>query len=272
MINGRLNMSRVKVVGVQVSPTDDKRENLKKAVKLIDEAMRSHNEVDIICLPELFYRIPFPPENAHKVAESIPNALTDELSKKAKEYGVYIIGGSFFEKRDEGNFNTSLLFARNGDLLGSYSKVHLFDALGVKESDTTTAGKDVPVFQLDFGTIGITICYDLRFPELYRMLALKGVDIIFAPSAFLAASGHWEILVKAAAVQNLIHVVAVNAIGDYGGISFVGKSMVVDPSGISLATAPEREGIIFAEIDLDSQEALRRQIPVFNNRRPDLYH
>ena len=103
-------MSKVKVVGVQVSPTNDKRGNLKKAINFIDEAMKSHNHVDIVCLPELFYKIPFPPETAQKVAESIPNALTHELSKKAKEYGVYIIGGSFFEKRDEGNFNTSLLF------------------------------------------------------------------------------------------------------------------------------------------------------------------
>ena len=264
-------MSKIKVVGVQVSPTDDKGENLKKAVKLIDEAMRSYTQVDIVCLPELFYKIPFPPETAQKVAEPIPNALTRELSKKAKEYGVYIIGGSFFEKRGEGNFNTSLLFDRNGDLIGSYSKVHLFDALGVKESDTTTGGNDVPIFQLDFGTIGITICYDLRFPELYRMLALKGADIIFVPSAFLSTSGHWETLVRAVAVQNLIHVVAVNAIGEYEGILFEGKSMIVDPGGIPLATAPARERAICAEIDLGYQKNLRREIPALNNRRPDLY-
>ena len=264
-------MSKIKVVGVQVSPADDKRENLKKAINLIDEAMKSHNHVDIVCLPELFYKIPYPPETAQKVAESIPNALTHELSKKAKEYGVYIIGGSFFEKRDEGNFNTSLLFDRNGDLTGSYSKVHLFDALGIKESDTTTGGKDIPIFQLDFGTIGITICYDLRFPELYRMLALKGVDIIFVPSAFLSTTGHWETLVRAVAVQNLLHVVAVNAIGEYEGIFFEGKSMIVDPWGVPLATAPRGEGIVYAEIDLDSQKDLRRELPVLNNRRPDLY-
>ena len=264
-------MSKVKVVGVQVSPTDDKGENLKKAINLIDEAMKSHNHVDIVCLPELFYKIPYPPETAQKVAESIPNALTHELSKKAKEYGVYIIGGSFFEKRDEGNFNTSLLFDRNGDLIGSYSKVHLFDALGIKESDTTTGGKDIPIFQLDFGTIGITICYDLRFPELYRTLALKGVDIIFVPSAFLSTTGHWETLVKAVAVQNLLHVVAVNAIGEYEGIFFEGKSMIVDPWGVPLATAPRGEGVVCAEIDLDSQKDLRRELPVLNNRRPDLY-
>ena len=264
-------MSKIKVVGVQVSPADDKRENLKKAINLIDEAMKSHNHVDIVCLPELFYKIPYPPETAQKVAESIPNALTHELSKKAKEYGVYIIGGSFFEKRDEGNFNTSLLFDRNGDLTGSYSKVHLFDALGIKESDTTTGGKDIPIFQLDFGTIGITICYDLRFPELYRTLALKGVDIIFVPSAFLSTTGHWETLVRAVAVQNLLHVVAVNAIGEYEGIFFEGKSMIVDPWGVPLATAPRGEGVVYAEIDLDSQKDLRRELPVLNNRRPDLY-
>jgi len=264
-------MSKVKVVCVQVSPTDDKRENLKKAINLIDEAIKSYNHVDIVCLPELFYKIPYPPETAQKVAESIPNALTHELSKKAKEYAVYIIGGSFFEKRDEGNFNTSLLFDRNGDIIGSYSKVHLFDALGIKESDTTTGGKDIPIFQLDFGTIGITICYDLRFPELYRTLALKGVDIIFVPSAFLSTTGHWETLVRAVAVQNLLHVVAVNAIGEYEGIFFEGKSMIVDPWGVSLATAPKREGVVYAEIDLDSQKDLRRELPVLNNRRPDLY-
>ena len=264
-------MSKVKVVGVQVSPTNDKRGNLKKAINFIDEAMRSYNHVDVVCMPELFYKIPFPPETAREVAESIPNALTHELSKKAKEYGVYIIGGSFFEKRDEGNFNTSLLFDRNGDLIGSYSKVHLFDALGFKESDTTTGGKDIPIFQLDFGTIGITICYDLRFPELYRMLALKGVDIIFVPAAFLSTTGHWETLVRAVAVQNLLHVVAVNAIGEYEGIFFGGKSMIVDPGGVPLAIAPGREGIVYAEIDLDSQNELRREIPVLNNRRPDLY-
>lgn len=264
-------MSRVKVVGVQLSPTNNKMKNLKKAINLIDEAMRSYNNVDIVCLPELFYKIPFPPETAHKVAESIPNELTRELSKKAKEYGVYIIGGSFFEKREEEYFNTSILFDRNGDLIGSYSKVHLFDALGIKESDTTTGGKNVPVFQLDFGTIGITICYDLRFPELYRTLAIKGVDIIFVPSAFLSSTGHWETLVKAAAVQNLIHVVAINAIGEYEGIFFGGKSMIVDPSGIPLAIAQAREGFICAEIDLDSQKDLRREIPALNNRRPDLY-
>jgi len=263
-------MPTVKVAAIQLSHRGSKDKNLKKAVDLIDQTMKSHKQMDLFCLPELFYLLP-PAENTGSAAESVPNALTEAFSSKAREYGVYIIGGSFYEKRKDGNYNTSLLFDRSGEIIGSYSKTHLLDAFGFRESDSTIAGKELPVFRLDFAVIGITICYDLRFPEIYRMLALKGADIIFAPSAFLSTTLHWEILVKAAAVQNLVHMVGVNGVGEYKGISFVGRSMIVDPRGISLATAPDRECAIYAEINLDDQEELRRKICVLENRRPDLY-
>jgi predicted amidohydrolase len=264
---------KVKVVGLQTQITENKELNLKKAVKLLDEAHQLYSEIDVVCLPELFYKIPSP-DDAQEVAEVIPNNLTKIFSEKARNYGIYIVAGSFLEKKGDGRYNTSLLFGRNGEIKGFYSKTHLFNALNFKESLICKPGKNAEfsIFETDFGKIAITICYDLRFPEFYRTLALKGASIVFTPSAFmLPRVDHWNILVKAAALQNLIYVVAVNLVGKYRGFEFFGRSMIVDPWGVPLSTAPDKESIIYAELDLEYQKEIRKRLPIFEQRRPQLY-
>lgn len=261
---------KVKAAAIQLQIREEKEQNLKRALELLDEAIKTQPHLDVACLPEMFYKLPSP-EDADKTAEAIPNELTKAFSKKAKEHGIYIVGGSFLERRSDGLYNTSLLFDKNGELKGSYSKVHLFDAFEFKESKTTKAGKALPVFDTDFGRIGITICYDLRFPEVYRTLALKGANLVLVPSAFIARIDHWETLVKAAALQNLMFIVAANLIGKHKGHDFFGRSMIVDPWGIPLSVAPDRECIIYAELDLEHQKELRRRLPVLEQRRPELY-
>jgi len=261
----------IKVVGIQTSITASKEYNLKSAIKLLDKASKLYNELDIACFPELFYKIPLP-NDADEVAEAVPNKLTKIFSEKAKEYNIYIIAGSFLEKKNNNRYNTSILFDRGGNIAGSYTKTHLFDALGFKESDISIPGERIPVFKTDFGKIGITICYDLRFPELYRTLALKGAKIIFVPSAFISPRmDHWDILVRSAALQNLNYVVALNLFGEYKGIKFFGRSMIVDPWGIPLSIASDKESIVYGNLDLEYLEEIRKHLPVFKHRKPELY-
>jgi len=241
----------IKVLGIQTTITGSKDRNLDSAIRLIDRAVRSYPEVDFVCLPELFYAVPSP-ENAEQVAEPIPNRMTQEFGKKAREIGAYIIAGSFLEKRDGERYNTSLLFDRKGEILGSYSKIHLFDALEFKESMISKPGNHVSLFDTDVGRIAITICYDLRFPELYRKLAMSGADVIFVPSAFLSPRlDHWRILVQAAALQNLTYVVAVNLIGRHEHFEFFGRSMIVDPWGVPISGASDKECAIHGRLDLE---------------------
>jgi len=261
----------IRILGIQMGSLPNKKENLRKAVEFIEEGAKVHPELDAVCLPELFYEIPTK-ENKDNIGEPLNSIFSETFSRLAKKHKVNIISGSF-PQRDGGKlFNTVLVFNRKGEVVGDYSKTHLFDALDFRESDTIAPGNKLGVFELDFAKIGVIVCYELRFPELIRTLALEGIDILFVPAAFFSPRhDHWEILTKAAALQNLIHVVAVNQFGPFKNAAFFGRSGIVDPWGVYISRASDKEGYFYGEIDLNYQTMIREKLPVYKHRREDLY-
>lgn len=269
----------MKVSVVQLNPQGDKEKNIAKALHFIDEAAKEG--ADLVSLPEY---VDFMGEEKKKfeVAEDIPGGYAStKFQEKAKELGLYIHVGSIREKGENGKiYNTSLVIDRHGDIIAKYRKIHLFDVeiegkVSAKESDSITPGEEIVVVDTEFGKLGLSICYDLRFPELYRTLALQGAKVIFIPAAFTLYTGihHWETLIKARAIENQCFVVAAGQFGSYPPehkASF-GSSMIVDPWGIVLARAPEREGIVTANLNFEDIERTRQNVPCFNHRKPELY-
>ena len=160
-----------------------------------------------------------------------------------------------------------------GNIVGKYDKIHLFDAFGIKESDTFEAGEELGLFDLDIGKIGVWICYDTRFPEISRSLTLMGADILCVPAAFYRPnSDQWETLIKAASIYNVLPVVAVNQYGEFdNGRGLFGRSMITDAKGIITAGASDKEGYFIGEIDKEFTKKCRRQNPELDNRKLDLY-
>lgn len=269
----------MKISVVQLNPQDNKKENISKALKFIDKAAREG--ADIVSLPE-YVDFMGDGKDSLSIAENIPGGYaTQKFSNKAKEHGIYIHVGSIRENNQSDKiYNTSLVFNRKGAIIGKYRKIHLFDIeidgkVSAKESDTITPGEEVVLVDTEFGKLGLSICYDIRFPELFRTLALKGAKILFIPAAFTLYTGihHWETLLKARAIENQCFVVAAGQIGSYPPESktLFGSSMVVDPWGIVLARAPERESIITVNIDISDIEHTRQNVPCYYHRKPELY-
>ncbi len=265
------------VAAIQFCSNEDKDRNLNLAGQFIDTAVEKG--ADVVVLPEMFNCCGHT-EVMVKNAEKIPGYTTNILSDKARQHGIYIVCGSIFEKAGENKaYNTSIIVGRNGEVLAKYSKVHLFDVdipdkIRYKESEHVIAGNEIVTVNMGSFYAGLVICYDLRFCELFRNLALKGAKVIFVPSAFTQATGeyHWEPLIKARAIENQVFVVAANQIGTSpNNITCYGKSMVVDPWGRVLAKTKDNENVITAEIDFDLLNEVRTEIPLFEHRRTDLY-
>lgn len=264
------------VSAVQLNSNQDKQENLQKAVRYIEEAAQSGSK--FIVFPEYMNYISSKKE-ALEHAEMIPGPTTDLLAKKAKELNVFIHCGSMLERLDnEKAYNTSVLINDQGEIIAKYRKMHLFDidvegVVTYKESDLIEPGNDVVMAETSIGNIGLSICYDLRFPELFRKLMLKGSEILVVPAAFNLGTGihHWETLLKARAIENQCYLIAPGQIGSYEGNSTFGSSMIIDPWGIVIARASDREGLITAEVDREYIAKLRSQLPCLKNRRPSLY-
>jgi predicted amidohydrolase len=252
---------------VQLCAGSEKTENLAKAESLVEQAVRSGAR--LVVLPEVFLWRGARGEERSQ-AEAIPGPSTARLADLARRHKLHLLAGSLLEQTDtEKVFNTSLLFDPHGDIIGRYRKTHLFDIdlpghVTMRESDTRAAGNEVVTVPTELGVIGMTVCYDLRFPELYRRLTLAGAEIITIPSAFTFPTGaaHWEILVRARAIENQVYVIAPDQVGPSpsGHIDF-GGSLIVDPWGKPLAHAGDREMVIFAEIDRDYQQKVRRDLP-----------
>lgn len=267
-------MSKVRVAGIQIACDASKKEMIKKAEKHIQEACENNPGLDIVCLPELFYQSPLVQIENETFGEEPNGAFTEAFKEMARKYAVNIVAGSYGVKHGDKIKNTSLVINREGEIVGEYSKIHLFDSLGAKESDVIEPGNEVGIFDLDFGKIGVVICYDLRFPELMRTLAIQGIDMLLVPAAFFSPRlDHWEILVKSAAVQNTVHVVALNQIGQIKGrtASFFGRSMLVDPWGVIVAGASDHEGYFFGEADLNYTKRVRQGLPCLEHRRTEFY-
>lgn len=262
---------------VQLDTQADKKANLERVCQYIDEA--AGRGAGLIAFPEnISYIGPNPIEAG--APEPIPGYTTDLLAKKAKEHGVYLHGGSMAELiPDEAKFyNTSVMFDPSGAIIAKYRKIHTFDVTmpdgsPVRESDRVKPGSDIVTVDTELGTLGFSICYDIRFPELYRLLALAGARIIFTPANFTLPTGkdHWEAILRTRAIENGCYVVAPAQIGKKPKFTAFGSSMVVDPWGTVVARSKEEPGVTIAEIDLDFQDKIRSQLPSLKNRRPDAY-
>ena len=269
--------SRFLAAAVQLNAGPDKEANVAAAAALVREAARRGAE--LIVLPEMFaWRGPRAGEDA--AAEPVPGPTSDGLAAWARELGIILVGGSLLERSPRaGRFhNTCTVYGRDGTLLARYRKVHLFDVdipghVTHRESDSKLPGDAVVTVPTDLGMLGLAICYDLRFPELFRRLSTAGAELVCLPSAFTFATGahHWEILVRARAIENQVYVVAPNQIGPTpSGIQDFGHSLIVDPWGTPLARAANTHAAIVAEIDRDYLARVRRELPCLEHRTFDV--
>ena len=270
-------MEKIKIAAIQMSTVADKMENV-RTVKTYLEKIKDENP-DFVILPEMFC-CPYQTENFPIYAEKEGGPVWQQLSGYAKQYGIYLIGGSMPEKDAEGNvYNTSYIFDREGKQIGKHRKVHLFDidvkgGQTFKESDTLTAGDSDTVFDTEFGKMGVMLCFDIRFPELSRMMVNDGARIVFVPAAFNMTTGpaYWELSFRTRALDNQIYMVGCAPARDVsaGYISW-GHSIVTDPWGRVIDMLDEKKGILLAELDMDYEEQVREELPLLKSRRKDMY-
>lgn len=212
-----------------------------------------------------------------EAAEPIPGPSSAAMAQLARDLGIYLLAGSILEEipDSEKAYNTSLLFDPAGKVVASYRKIHLFDVelangVSLRESDTRAHGERTAVIQTDLCSMGLSVCYDLRFPELYRGLASQGAELIFVPSAFTAYTGeaHWETLLRARAIENQAYIIAPDQFGKSAkSFETHGHSMIVDPWGKVIAELPDGPGVITAEIDLEYLANVRAELPALQHRR-----
>lgn len=265
------------VAAIQLDTQNDKGENLRVICDYIDEAA-SHG-VRLVSLPEDMNLIGRNVGEGGR-AEQIPGYTTEKLMAKAREHGIYIHSGSFHEEipGEMRAYNTSVLIGPKGGIIASYRKLHTFDVTlpdGTlcNESARICPGDRIVTADTELGKLGFAICYDIRFPEMFRVMALEGVQVIFTPADFTMPTGkdHWEPILRARAIENGVYIVAAAQIGKKPQYTANGNTMVIDPWGTVISRAKDRPGVIYAEIDLDYLEEVRRQIPSLKNRREDVY-
>ena len=298
---------KLKTALVQMSAGADKEANVAKARGMVERAARKGAR--FVLLPEVFSFVA-DASLWREAAETIPGPTSRRLAALARKLRIHLLAGSILEssyvggdpcvpplvvsrssRRKEGPHmggplqekrdrcsNTSLLIAPSGRVVGRYRKMHLFtvrlpDGVVFDEIDHTAPGERPAVAKTPFGRVGLTICYDARFPELYRALMLMGADIVTVPSAFTAFTGraHWEVLLRARAIENQVFVLAPNQVGTSAtGVEFYGHSLVVDPWGTVLAEGSEREEIVFAEIDTARIREVRGRLLALRHVRRDI--
>lgn len=266
----------MRVALIQMMVTADKARNIQTACEKLRTAARSG--ADIAVLPEMFC-CPYQNDCFRAYGEEEGGPAQAALSALAAELGIYIIGGSIPELSEGNVYNTSCVYDRRGKLLARHRKAHLFDidvagGQRFRESDTLSPGNAVTTFETEFGTMGLCICFDLRFEELARCMCLRGAKVIFVPAAFNMTTGpaHWELLFRQRAVDNQCFTVGVSPARDEQG-SYVayGNSIAVDPWGAVLCRAGAEETTLYADLDVERLEAIRAQLPILSARRTDLY-
>ncbi len=269
-------MRTMRVALVQVEARDDVPDNLSRAAAMAAEAAV---DADLVVLPE-YVQFRGGASGFRASAAPIPGPTTAPFEQVAREHGCWVLAGSHAEASADPDrpYNTAPLFDRSGRLAATYRKLHLFDVTvddgpSDRESARVTPGDHAVVADVGGVGLGLSICYDLRFPELYRALSIAGAGVLAVPAVFTERTGrdHWEVLLRARAIENGAFVLAAGACGHGGpgAIPAWGHSMVVDPWGRVIATAGSGEGIVRAEIDLALVDAARRQIPALANRRLD---
>ncbi|MHB1087910.1 MAG: carbon-nitrogen hydrolase family protein [Acidimicrobiales bacterium] len=271
--------AKVTVAALQLTSGADESSNIERAFALLTTA--SAQGATYIQLPE-YFNYYGPASKYDEIAQPIPGPLTRQLSDFARVHGVTLHVGSMLERSEETRkyFNTSVVIGTDGEIRATYRKVHLFDIdvpgeVSYQESRAIGAGHELVTVDLEAFSLGMSICFDVRFPELYRSLALRGATVLAIPSAFNARTGraHWDVLVRARAIENLCFVIAATQAGATAeGLASYGHAMIVDPWGAVLAASQlEGEDVIVATIDLGEVARRRAQIATLELRRPDLY-
>ncbi|MEG3224817.1 MAG: carbon-nitrogen hydrolase [Methanobacteriales archaeon Met13] len=275
-----------KIALCQMKVTENQEDNVARAVAMVDQAGAKlpgkghHQKADLVVLPEMF-NCPYQTEKFPEYAQEQNKSPTlQAVSRAAKDAEVYLIAGSIPERDKNHVYNTSFIFNPAGELIGRHRKMHLFDIevtgrIHFKESETLTAGDEVTVVDTDWGKVGVAICYDIRFPELSRLMALQGAHLLVFPGAFNMTTGpaHWKALSRVRAVDNQVYVASCSPARDEKA-SYVayGHSLVADPWGDILAEAGTGEEIVLADIDFSQVEKVRQELPLLKNSRHDLYH
>jgi deaminated glutathione amidase len=264
-----VDTKKFSVAAVQMLALGEKAANIAEAEKWIRKAAAQGARV--VALPEVFVWRGVKKEE-RQAAEPIPGPTSERLAALARELCIYVLGGSILEQIPGGDkaYNTSLLFSPEGRVLATYRKLHLFDVnlkdgVSTRESDTRACGDAVVVAAVtELCPMGLSICYDLRFPELYRKMMVKGAQLMFVPSAFTAYTGkpHWEPLLRARAIENQSYIVAPGQFGKHPeSFDTHGHSMIIDPWGKILAELSDGPGIVIADIDLDYLRRVRTELP-----------
>jgi predicted amidohydrolase len=253
--------------------------NLEEAEKLIKTAVQQ--DAELVVLPENFAIMGLSEMDKVAIAETAGEGLIQQfLSQQASKHGVWIVGGTIpLESGVTGKvYSASLLYNDSGEVVARYDKIHLFDVVledsneSYNESETIESGDDIVVVDTPFGKLGMAVCYDLRFPELFRAMADVGMEICVLPSAFTSLTGraHWESLLRARAIENLCYMVAPDQGGYHkSGRETYGDSMIVDPWGVVLNRLPHGTGVVVSEIDLEKLRKTRKNFPALQHKRLD---
>jgi deaminated glutathione amidase len=269
---------RIRVACVQMTSRQDKAANLERAEALVARA--ASTGADLVVLPEKWNLIGSA-DDYRAAAEPLDGGESVQaMAHWARSLGVSLVGGSITERRDgrEKLSNTSCVFDAEGELVAVYRKIHLFDVeVGghvYRESEAEEPGTEPVVAHIEDWPVGLSVCYDVRFPELYRVLALEGAELVTVPAHFTTPTGrdHWHVLLRARAIENQLFVAAAGQVGEtIAGKPAYGRSLIADPWGTVLAQAPDDETVIVAELDRGRLRDIRAKLPSLANRRPDAY-
>lgn len=254
----------MKVASIQLECRDD--ESTIERIHRAEELCRRAQDADLILLPEIWATGYFNFDRYREEAEELDGPYVQRLSNLARSLGAYIFSGSFVERDGDQYFNTSVLFDRRGDIVGTYRKIHLF-RYGSLEGEILTAGSELGMCDTEFGKIGLTTCYDLRFPELYRRQVDAGAEIFLVTAAWPHRRlNHWNILNSSRALENQCFLISCNGTGTTHNVLLGGGSQVVDPWGNVTAYGGEHESIVKAEIDPAQVKAIREEFPSLKHR------
>ena len=269
---------RIRVACVQMTSRADKAANLETAERLV--AQGAATGADVVVLPEKWNGIG-DAAFYHSTAEPVDGGESVvAMAGWARTHGITLVGGSIVELREgrEKRSNTSLVFDSDGELVATYRKIHLFDVevggVVYRESESEEPGDEAIVAEVEDWKLGLSVCYDVRFPELYRILALEGAEVVTVPAHFTTPTGkdHWHVLLRARAIENQLYVAAAAQIGEtLPGKPAYGRSLIVDPWGLVLAQAPDEETVISAELDRAHLEDIRTKLPSLANRQANAY-
>ena len=266
----------MKAAAIQMNTTRDRDRNLATAGRLVAEAASAGAE--LVVLPEKWPWIARD-EGIRDGAEELGGPAMTAARSWAHDLGIHLVAGSVTEVREDGRLtNTSPSIGPDGEIIALYRKVHMFDAevdgIEYRESAFEEPGDEVVVFPLGEAMVGLAICYDIRFPELFTALAQRGATVVCLPSAFTPKTGrdHWEVLVRARAIENQCFVVAADQFGEAEpGFGFWGHSLIADPWGREICGIDEGEGYVIARLDFDELHRVRTDLPALEHRRPDLF-